>query len=46
MASRLPKKFRKLESKRTPIVFLSPIAKESYYEKGLAAGSDYYLKKS
>jgi DNA-binding response OmpR family regulator len=45
MASRVPK-IRELGSKCTPIVFMSSIAKESYYGKGFAAGGDYYLTKS
>jgi CheY-like chemotaxis protein len=38
-------KIRELESKWTPMVFMHSIAKDSYYEKGFAAGADYYLTK-
>ena len=38
-------KIRGLESKWMPIVSMSAIAKDSYYEKGFAAGADYYLTK-
>jgi diguanylate cyclase (GGDEF)-like protein/PAS domain S-box-containing protein len=36
---------RKIEGHWTPVVFMSTVGKESYYQKGIDAGGDFYFTK-